>query len=385
MLHESFQRSEILQPDPKFDSRLASLVIELEKLRSLKLEGTTQAAVFFELKQMFHFLESIGSARIEGNRTTVAEFLETQLEKRPFVNEDIEEIRNIDRAMTWIDEHVHDQHVTRAFISELHKQVVNNLTPPPNGEGDPLPGLYRQHSVEITGAEHTPPPPYLIHDLMDELLTYIHAENPSQFDLIKVAVAHHRFMWIHPFGNGNGRVGRLLTYAMLVRTGFKVHMGQILNPTAVFCINRDAYNHNLAFADKGTPQSIETWCEYVLEGLDIEIRKIEKLADGDYVYERLLQPALTYSLHMKYIDRDEYSILKLAASRENIRTGDAALLLPRLHKGSVSRKLKSLRDKGMLRPENEGSNRYRLSFINSFLSRGMIQALETEGYIPIRD
>ena len=50
------------------------------------------------------------------------------------------------------------------------------------------------------------------------------------FDLIKVAIAHHRFVWIHPFGNGNGRVVRLLTYALLIKYGFganKLELGTV--------------------------------------------------------------------------------------------------------------------------------------------------------------
>jgi hypothetical protein len=52
---------------------------------------------------------------------------------------------------------------------------------------------------------------------------------------------------------------------------------------------------------------------------------------------------------------------------------------------TISRKIKGLRDKKMLQPESEAANKYHLSFINNFLIRGMIQALEKEGYIPLKD
>jgi Fic family protein len=59
---------------------------------------------------------------------------------------------------------------------------------------------------------------------------------------MKVAQVHHRVGWIHPFKNGNGRVVRLLTYAMLIQYGFNERAGgRVLNPTAVFCNNRDIY------------------------------------------------------------------------------------------------------------------------------------------------
>jgi Fic family protein len=384
-MSKEFKPTDLIMPEPGFGSELTSLVLELEKLRSLRLRGTTHIALFFELKQIFHFLESIGSARIEGNRTTIAQFVESQIEDRPFINEDIEEIRNIERAMQWVDQQAPDYPINRAFVSELHKTIVHNLTPPPDGEGDHNPGLYRTQQVEIEGAEHLPPPPYLIEQYMDELFAFINKDLPSQYDLIKIAMAHHRFMWIHPFGNGNGRTGRLFTYAMLVKTGFKVHVGQILNPTAIFCIDRDKYNELLAKADEGTEEAISKWCIYVLKGLSEEIRKIERLADENYVRDKLLLPALSYSYKMKYIDQEEFSILKVAAQESIIQAKDLKTILKGVHPGTISRKIRGLREKSMLRSETEGGNKYHLSFINNFLMRGMIHALEIEGYVPLRD
>lgn len=60
---------------------------------------------------------------------------------------------------------------------------------------------------------------------MQELTAFINAADPPKYDLIKVALAHHRFGWIHPFGNGNGRVVRLLTYSLLINYGFNVQTG----------------------------------------------------------------------------------------------------------------------------------------------------------------
>ena len=48
-------------------------------------------------------------------------------------------------------------------------------------------------------------------------------DDSPKYDLLKVAIAHHRFVWVHPFSNGNGRTVRLFTYAMLVKLGFNVN------------------------------------------------------------------------------------------------------------------------------------------------------------------
>ena len=93
-----FKHSDIRLVQPTFDSRLTDLVIELDHLRKKRLGGTTHPHVFFQLKSIFQTLESIGSARIEGNNTTISEFIETKLEEREYVNEQIQEIRNIEKA-----------------------------------------------------------------------------------------------------------------------------------------------------------------------------------------------------------------------------------------------------------------------------------------------
>jgi hypothetical protein len=75
---------------------------------------------------------------------------------------------------------------------------------------------------------------------------------------------------------------------MLMNQGFAVN--HILNPTAVFCNDRDVYYDNLAQADMGTDEGILKWCEYVLTNLLEEIRKIDKLLDYDYLIPKHSYP-----------------------------------------------------------------------------------------------
>lgn len=379
-----FQHINLLLPNPSFDSPLTDLIVELEHLRRKKIEGNTHPFIFFQLKEIFHMLESIGSARIEGNNTTIAQFVESRLEERPYINEDIQEIRNIEKAMAFIDGHINEHPINRSIVSELHKIIVSELNPPPHGEGDHYPGQYRKHQVEIKGARHLPPPPYLIDQLMDELLEFINKDIPQKYDLLRTAIAHHRFMWIHPFGNGNGRTGRLFTYAMLVKLGFNVNVGKILNPTAVFCIDRNAYTEYLSLADEGKKENFEKWCIYVLDGLKKEIDKIDKIADYDYLLKQVLLPALQYSLKMKYIDEEDHQILKKAAEQQTIQAGDLKPIFKNVHATTISRKIKGLREKKMLVPEQAGSNKYHLNFSTNFLIRGIIKMLEKEDFIPLK-
>ena len=230
---------------PDFGSDLMSLIIDLDFLRKKSLRGSTHPRIFFQLKNIFQMLESIGSARIEGNRTTIAEYVETKLGAAQIDKESDLEIANSEEAMNFIEENIYDTHINRVFISQLHKIVVKGL----NREGSKNPGEYRKTNVAIAGSEHIPPDFSQVGSLMDDFFAMINKKYPSQFDLLKVAIAHHRFVWIHPFDNGNGRTVRLLTYAMLLKYGFNVKDGRILNPTAIFC--SDDYYGYLAGADSG--------------------------------------------------------------------------------------------------------------------------------------
>src|SRR6187402_3236476 len=120
--------------EPTFGSSLTDLIIELDYLRKKPLEGSTHPKVFFQLKHIFHTLESIGSARIEGNNTTIAEYIETKLAGTKRVPPSIREIQNIEKAMAFVEENVKDFPINKTFISEMHKMIVDGLKPPPEGE-----------------------------------------------------------------------------------------------------------------------------------------------------------------------------------------------------------------------------------------------------------
>lgn len=374
---------ELVAPD--FGSSLTDLIIELDYLRKKKLIGSTPRAVFFQLKHIFHTLESIGSARIEGNNTTIAEYIETKLAEAPPSNPGISEILNIEKAMAFIDENIKNADFNRAFVSELHKKVVEGLLPPPNGEGDHTPGLYRNKSVSITRSEHKPPEPIQIEQYMDELFAFINREDEPKYDLLKVAIVHHRFLWIHPFTNGNGRTVRLLTYAMLVKQGFNVDEGRILNPTAVFCSSRKNYYRYLSLADTGKNKGILSWCEYVLKGLKHEIEKIDRLLDYDYLKREILLPAISYSQERKLVTDVEARIMKKAIEKKVLRASDLKDIFLDKEPSEISRNIGRLKDKKMLKPVTEGTRKYIIRFDNNFLLRGIIHQLGDKGFLPIKD
>ena len=287
--------------------------------------------------------------------------------------------------MAFIEENVNDYPINRAFLSEMHKKIVDGLLPPPDGEGDSTPGVYRKVNLKINKSSHKPPEWLAVEDYMNELLEFVNKDDSPKYDLLKTAIAHHRFVWIHPFGNGNGRTVRLFTYAMLVKAGFNVNVGRIINPTAVFCSNRNDYYKFLSEADEGTVEGLTSWIEYVLKGLKDEIEKIDKLSDYNFLRKEILLPSINHSLERKFITDVETKILKRVVDKQVISASDIKDIFPGKADAEVSRQIRKLIDRKMLIPEKEGTRKYVLRFDNSYLIRSIIKQLGDKGFLPVRD
>lgn len=378
-----FKHIDLKLVEPAFNSKLTSLIMELDYLRKKKLGGSTHPLIFFQLKYIYHLLESIGSARIEGNRTTVSEFIESIIGNKISEDEKKIEINNMTEAHNFIDENIIDSTIDRKFVSEIHKMVVKNLSV--SGEGSNNPGCYRKKDVTITHSEHKPPNTILVAGYMDKLFSFLNYNDaPPQYDLLKTAIVHHRFAWIHPFDNGNGRTARLLTYAMLVKQGFNVKAGRIINPTAIFCVDRDDYYEKLSMADNGQESSMLVWCEYVLAGLKKEIDNIDRLLNYQFLAKNILLPAVKFSLEKKLITPNEFKILNLAINKRVIQAGEIKKLFPKKLSPEISRMIGRLKKKKMLLTEKENSRKYLLRFDNNYLLRGVIEMLDKHGFLPIK-
>lgn len=153
------------------------------------------------------------------------------------------------------------------FIRELHQITVDGLSY--KKEGAAHPGCFREQNVRIGGSKLIPVDYTQVIPLMQELIEFVNRDDAPKYDLLKIAIAHHRFVWIHPFENGNGRVVRLFTYALLLKSVFK-NKERIINPTAVFCSNRDDYYTNLSRADEGTNEGNNYLLRSILRVLDRE-------------------------------------------------------------------------------------------------------------------
>ena len=376
----TFSHHDLQLLNPSFDSPLVDVLSELEFLRRLRLEGDTPPEVFFQLKDLFHTLESLGSARIEGNHTTLADYIDSKVEGKAESTDQLLEIANIEKAMDYIEEVMKpDVALTEHTIRELQAMTVLGV----RREGDKTLGAYREGPVRISQSEHTPPDAVLVPQYMQELVSFINRDDSPKYALMKVALAHHRFGWIHPFGNGNGRVVRLLTYALLMKYGFNVNVGgRVLNPTAVFCNDRENYYTMLGMADTGTPAGLEAWCIYVLEGIRDALEKVDKLTNYGSLTKSILFPAVSFARSREWITEVEEQILASAIQMKVVKSADIAEALPKLTSSQRTYQIRKLVDQGMLVPVSPSSRQYTIGFSNNYLIRGVIKALRAQGFIP---
>jgi Fic family protein len=375
--------------EPAFKDPLTDLILELDHQRAYVLGGTTPPALFYQLKLVFHILETLGSARIEGNRTTIAELVDRKLESQT-EDEKLHEIGNIDTALLFVEEAWSRDpeafRIDHGLVRELHRLTTAGLSL--SGEGDPYPGTYRSGPVRIARSAHLPPDAADVFPCMDELLTYLNNPDPPKYDLLKIALAHHRFAWIHPFSNGNGRTVRLFTYALLLKTGFRVGgprpATRLLNPTAVFCSDRDKYYEMLSLADTGTDEGLLSWCSYVLSGLKGELDKVGKLLDYDWLKKNILSPAIS-ELHQKNgISNHERTILLLTLDKVVIRNQDIRPSLNSMSMVQTSRILSELRKRQLLVPAAGAERSYEIGIAQSPLLRTVLRQLDRQGFLPLK-
>ena len=343
--------------DPKLDSKLSETIFNVEKLwlrwdsvLFAKLKKTTiPETVFRALQSLFKTVESVASARIEWNHTTISQYVANRnnwIKKEG--DEWNKEIENISNAIDYIheaferEENPRDFQINRLFLSELHYILMDGLSVWTWKEWADTPWSFRHTNVEITQSDHTPPDYTQVNSYMEELLEFINREDNQLFDLMKIALAHHRFVWIHPFENWNGRMVRCLTYALLIKYWFDKDWVSLLNPSSLFCLDRKKYYQYLEEADRWDEDKLWQWCEYAITWIYQEIQHIEKFLDSDFV-SSILKNAVS-QLHTEWIiDNDEEKMLLYLYEHWTLASKDVANIV-KLNDSNRSRKITNLKD-----------------------------------------
>ena len=238
--------------------------------------------------------EAVLSSRIEGTQTSITELYALQADQSFDSAErraDAVEVRNYVRALEHGLERRKTLPVSLRLLREMHTILMEGAR---GAKRDP--GEFRRIQVWIGGAgagmeqaSYVPPPPgQELNDALSKLDQYINQDGGLP-PLVKIALIHHQFEAIHPFLDGNGRIGRLLIALLLVE--WQILPQPLLYLSAFFERHRRAYyDHLLAVSTHG---SWREWLEYFLEGVATEARdasqRLNQLSELQGVYRERLK------------------------------------------------------------------------------------------------
>ena len=297
--------------------------------------------------------EAVLSSQIEGTQSSLSDLLLFEIDEAPGVPfDDVSEVSNYVRALEHGVRRVREGlPISGRLFREIHAELLAK------GRGsEKRPGEYRTSQNWIGGerpgtATFVPPPPDRVADCMGELEKFLHNQPERTSTLQKAALAHVQFETIHPFLDGNGRLGRLLTTLLLVSEG--VLREPLLYLSLYLKTHRDTYYELLQRVRR--EGDWEAWLEFFVRGVrqtaDQAVASAQNLArlfkeDRDKIQElgRIAGSALQVHFALQ-----QHPIQTVNSAKE--RTG---LSVP-----TVTAVMKSLEGAGIVR-ELTGKQRYRV-------------------------
>ena len=245
--------------------------------------------------------EAVLSSKIEGTQATLGDVLKFEAGENPLKEErkvDIQEIMNYRRALTVAEKSL----VTKPFHLNLMKELHSILLASVRGENK-SPGEYRKvqnwigkPGTPIEQAEYVPPSPSVIIEYLDNWEKYYHLDRPDP--VVQLAILHAQFELIHPFLDGNGRLGRMIIPLYLYEKS--ILSRPVFYLSKYLETNREEYVSRLKAlsSSKETEKRWGEWVEFFLTGVDQQskanastVQKIFSLYDN--LKERCIE--LTHS------------------------------------------------------------------------------------------
>ena len=302
--------------------------------------------------------EALLSSEIEGIQTTLIDVLsEPNTDFRP--NKETQLVLNYTKSLEVALDLIQNQDmplVSRVILA-AHQTLMEG------GDGDKAsPGSYRQQSVRV--GDHIPPTAPHIPNLIKDLETYINADTTT-LPLLKAGFAHVQFETIHPFLDGNGRIGRLLIVLMLLKEGLLNEA--IIYPSYAFKKHQMAYY--VALDNVRSKGDFEGWIRFYLQSL---IESAEdawsRAKDIELLEKNLTKKIMENSLFIK-IREDALDLLSLLFQYPVIGITDAASHLGKSY-NSVGALIERFQEADILIP---GSDQKRN---RTYLFKGYLDVLE---------
>lgn len=198
----------IIPPYYETDSDLLKLISQIDANRIVIAGMKAKKPIIDKIQRVSYLKSSLYSARIEGNLHTFEELDERAKTQR--------EIFNILRGIQHVNVHITERsRISRTVLLKLHAEVLKGISAEAGEFRHEPSAIFNQAGIAV----YVTPPPHKIREMIEQLSAY--ANNKHEvFPLINAFISHLCFEKVHPFLDGNGRVGRLLIYAILRSKGY---------------------------------------------------------------------------------------------------------------------------------------------------------------------
>jgi Fic family protein len=255
-----------LPPDMEWSNNLLAALSQADRSLARLAEVGKSFPVPHVVVRSFIRKEAVLSSQIEGTRTTFQELLSFEAGQLSLFRdiEDTREVHNYVQAIDYGLERLETFPLSIRLIREIHGILMQGvrgeyMTP---GEMRRSQNWIGRPGATLEKARYVPPPPKEMLDCLSELEKFIHTASDLP-PLMRIGMIHYQFEAIHPFLDGNGRVGRLLVTFLLVAWGLLSQ--PLLNLSHFIDINRQEYYDRLfAVSQKG---EWEAWLLFFLEGV----------------------------------------------------------------------------------------------------------------------
>ncbi|ADD69410.1 filamentation induced by cAMP protein Fic [Denitrovibrio acetiphilus DSM 12809] len=255
----------LLPPEPPID--MSEIYPLLDKATAAIGRLDSMNMVFQDTARFLYMYvrrEAVLSSQIEGTQSSLSDLLTFENDELPSVSiDDVAEVSSYVSAMYYGLEKLSEFPLSLRLIKEIHEKLMTNS----RGSTKQL-GEFRKSQNWVGGlhpsvAKFVPPPPESLMECLDNFEKYLHDEKNVMPVLIKAAIAHVQFETIHPFLDGNGRLGRLLITFILCIEGLLKE--PLLYLSLYFKINKEEYYKHLQ--NVRLTGDWESWIKFFLQGV----------------------------------------------------------------------------------------------------------------------
>jgi Fic family protein len=224
--------------------------------------------------------EALESSQIEGTHATLSDIYAYEADQKALIDEDrrqgAQEVVNYLSALTHgLSAITADEPITVDLLRQMHDRLLSGVRGEETNPGElRTTQNYIGTKPYIENARYVPPPPNLVPKLLDDLVEYANRED-GMHPLLRIGLVHYQFETIHPFLDGNGRLGRLLISLLLQREGLLPE--PYLYLSSYFNAHRTSYvDHLLAVSQR---HEWEAWLRFFLQGVRTQANEAHRRAN----------------------------------------------------------------------------------------------------------